>query len=279
MDAAIAQVAAIVANGNAWLAGDLEAGARVEGGSTFQYVRAMRFERQAGGAAPATLAVDADLGSWYRRLPDWGVTALWFEPRPLAVPTAPPHILAAFTNGSRPSIVTEGAARDRWISTWSIDRAPTETDRRVWTVNSIGRPDLANLARRPGVAEATANLEKIVRAARDLATRLDWTFWARWFDGALAAAAEAQPHTTYHDDVLPPTAELDRRRLFTLAAKSYVFGGMGTWNDIGPPPEDDAANAEYDRITPALYTAILEGIAAAVNPSAVLTSPTEAANR
>ena len=222
MDGTIAQVAAIVANGNAWLGGDQEAGARVESGTTFRFVRSMRFERQAGGPSPATLAVDTDLGSWFRRLPEWGVTALWFEPRPLAVPTAPPHILAAFANGSRPSIVTEGAARDRWISTWTIDRAPTETDRRVWTVNSIGRPDIANLAARPTVAEATTTLETIVRAARDLASRLEWTLWSGWFDGALAAAAQSDPHTTYHDDGLPPSAELDRHRLFSAAFRDAL---------------------------------------------------------
>ena len=33
-----------------------------------------------------------------------------------------------------------------------------------------------------------------------------------------------------------------------------------------PPPDDEAANAEYDRVTPALYAAILDAVAAAVNP-------------
>ena len=267
MDPALAQVAALVAHGNAALAGDAEAGARVAAGTTFQYVRAIRFELQEGSPPTATTQAEADPAGWFRRLPEWGVTALWFDPRPLAVPTLAPHLLAAWANGSRASIVTEGAEpRLRWIASSTVDRAPTETDKRVWTIRCVGRPDVANLAPRPTTTEAAASLESVVRAARDLALRIEETFWAGQLDRALAALADDEPTTKYHADVLPPGAELDRRRLLVAALRAYVFGGMGTWNDIGPPPDDDEANAEYDRVTPLLYAAVLDALAAAVNP-------------
>ncbi|HVF20944.1 MAG TPA: hypothetical protein VNA14_11990 [Mycobacteriales bacterium] len=266
MDQAIAQVAALVAHGNAMLAGDAAAGQPIEEGTTFRYVRQLRFEWQ-DGSPPVTTHAEAGADGWFRRLAESGVTALWLDPRPLAVPTLAPHLLAAWANGSRTSIVTEGIEpRQRWIASSRVDRAPTETDKRVWTITCVGRPDIANLAPRPTIAEATAGLETIVRAARELARRMDATFWGGQFDGALARLTDDDPGTTYHDDVLPPSAELDRRRLFTAAVGAYVFGGMGTWNDIGPPPDDDEANAEYDRVTPALYAAVLDAVAAAVNP-------------
>lgn len=268
MDVAVAQVAALVAHGNAALAGDDEAGARVEAGSAFQFVRSIRFERQEG-VPPVTTHVDQRVDGWFRRLREWGVTALWVDPRPLAVPTLAPHLLAAWTNGSRASVVTEGdAPRHRWISSSTLERVPTETDKRVWAIQCTGRPDLADLAPRRSIAEVTSHLETVVRAARDLAVRMEESFWATWFDRALARLGDDEPATSYHDDVLPPSAELDRRRLFAAAVGAYVFGGMGTWNDIGPAPDDEEANAEYDRVTPALYAAILESIAAAVNPRA-----------
>lgn len=261
------QLAALVAHGNAALAGDAEAGVRVDAGPTFQYVREIQFEQQEG-SPPATTYAGSGARGWFRHLAESGVTALWLDSRPLAVPTLAPHLLAAWANGSRASIVTEGVEpRLRWIASSSVDRAPTETDKRVWTVRCIGRPDVANLAPRPTIAEATAVLEAAARAVRDLARRIDETFWAGYLDRALARlAGDDDAATPYHDDVLPPSAELDRRRLLAGAAGAYVFGGMGTWNDTGPPPDDDEANAEYDRVTPALYSAILDAVAAAVNP-------------
>jgi hypothetical protein len=266
VDAAVAQLAALVAQGNAALAGDAEAGARVEAGSTFRYVRAVRFERQEGSPPVTTHAEDSAAG-WFRQLAEWGVTALWLDPRPLAVPTLAPHLLAAWTNGSRVSIVTEGAEpRLRWIASRHVDRVPTEADERVWAVHCVGRPDIADLAPRPTIPEAAAALEALVRAARELARRMDETFWGGQLERALARLTDDDPATKHHDDVLPPSAELDRRRLFAAAVGAYVFGGMGTWNDIGPPPDDEEANAEYDRVTPALYAAVLDAVAAAVNP-------------
>ena len=266
MDAAVAQLAALVAHGNAALAGDAEAGSRVTAGSTFRYVREVRFERQEG-SPPATTHVDADASGWYRHLAEWGVTALWLDPRPLAVPTLAPHLLAAWANGSRVSIVTEGVEpRQRWIASSTVDRAPTAEDERVWAIHCVGRPDIAHLAPRPTIPEATAELETLVRAARELARRMDETFWGGQLERALDRLTDDSPATKHHDDVLPPSAELDRRRLFAAAVGAYVFGGMGTWNDVGPPPDDEEANAEYDRVTPALYAAVLDAVAAAVNP-------------
>ena len=102
-------------------------------------------------------------------------------------------------------------------------------------------------------------------SVRDFAARVGLSYWAKVFDRALAKNASDDPQVAYHVDVLPPTAELDRRRLFALAVTSFVFGGMGSWNDTGPPSEADVP--EYDRLTEALYAGVLEGVATAVNPA------------
>jgi len=262
MDGQVAQVAALVAHGSAWLAGDREGAVRVERGSTFQYVRSVRFQREVG-QPPAPATTDDDVSGWFGRFEAWGVTALWMDPRPLAIPTFPAHVLAAFANASRASIVAEGRERVRWISTWTVDRARTPTDKRIWTVETIGRDDLANLGPRPSIGAVTEALAERVGAARDLAQRWGETFWAGQFERALAVGSSDQPRAQFHDDVLPPGAELDRRRLFAMASSAWVFGGMGSWNDIGPPAGDEG---EYRAVTETLYAAVLDAVAAAVNP-------------
>jgi hypothetical protein len=48
-----------------------------------------------------------------------------------------------------------------------------------------------------------------------------------------------------------------------MASQAWVFGGMGSWNDLGFP--DAADNDRYRAVTAGLYDAVLGAIAAAAN--------------
>ena len=49
-----------------------------------------------------------------------------------------------------------------------------------------------------------------------------------------------------------------------MAAASWVFGGMGSWNDIGFVPDDPMA-PEYESVSADLYSAVLAALGAAAN--------------
>lgn len=94
-------------------------------------------------------------------------------------------------------------------------------------------------------------------ARADIAT----TNWQAVFDGALQALDSAEPPPS---DSLPDTGfGLEARQLMASATRAYVFGGMGSWNDLGW--EDAARNAEYNRVSGALYAAVKSAIGAASN--------------
>jgi hypothetical protein len=88
--------------------------------------------------------------------------------------------------------------------------------------------------------------------------------WAEWFGVALQRASESRTVFEYHPDILPPKGYTEpARRLLSACEKAWAFGGMGSWNDIGF--EDPDLEARYRAVTPVLFSAVLLGVAAAVN--------------
>jgi hypothetical protein len=64
-------------------------------------------------------------------------------------------------------------------------------------------------------------------------------------------------------DVLPHDYPADARRLADASTAAWVFGGMGSWNDLGfSSPEEEQ---QYEDLTRDLYGAVINGLVAAVN--------------
>lgn len=265
MDGQLAQLAALVAHGNEWLAGDRRHPSTVAAGSTFQYVNQVTFSLTSGRFLRRTVTAD-DPGAWLQGCADRGVTSLWLDPRPNEPGPLPAHIAAAFANSSRCSILATGSTHERWVAGWTVGPAGAP-DNRIWDVFYVGSADESRLGPVPDIDTAHDRLLAAVSATRDLADRLGWRDWAHWFDEVVAAGAATRPTARFHDDALPMSAVLPRRQLFVIASGSYVFGGMGSWNDLAVP--DPESEDQYQRTSAELYTAVLQAVAAAVNPAGV----------
>ena len=83
--------------------------------------------------------------------------------------------------------------------------------------------------------------------------------WPAWFERALADDAEVP----YYRDLLPAGYTSEARLLAAMAVKAWVFGGMGSWNDVYFG--DQEAAAEYAAISRNLYSTLLRALVASVN--------------
>jgi len=82
--------------------------------------------------------------------------------------------------------------------------------------------------------------------------------------GALKLGDAPDPVPPYHPDMFPPTAYgRPARRLLAMATRADVFGGMGSWNDLGFEPGE--ATREYEEISAELYATVAAAFVAAVN--------------
>lgn len=153
-----------------------------------------------------------------------------------------------------------------WLSRWEVwnQNAP---ERRIWRV-SYGR--VGEIQNRQ---LAAVDLESVAARLQSALTEIH-TFSEKHgcggFTECFARAIEtldsnAKARHGYHKDlgvdgVTPPLAI----GLLDACQSAWVFGGMGSWNDMG---FDGAEQSEYDRVSEQLFAVLNEAIQSAANSS------------
>lgn len=264
MNGELAQVICLASQGSSWLSrgGHSEPPALERENSTFQFVGSIGFHLPAGLSAQEFRA--DTVTDWLRQLRDRQAARLW-----LVIPEAKPvtdlgqpvdeHMLAGFANAGRWSLVaTGGREAEVWRASWTIgDRdAPGH---RIWSVRYEGVYADRVAPQRPDLRGATAQLTVALEVAHDFAIRHAVDTWPEWFERALTVSDEIP----YHPDMLSPACTSEARHLAAMAAQAWVFGGMGSWNDVFF--EDNAAASEYEAVSRNLYSTVLQALVASVN--------------
>ncbi|MBO1740800.1 hypothetical protein JNB50_18965 [Leifsonia sp. TF02-11] len=113
----------------------------------------------------------------------------------------------------------------------------------------------------PPSSSARDDLRAALDAIKGFAERdVDIAEWASWFTEALGLLDAPEPAIPYNPDLAPEGLPLESRQLLAAAVKSWVFGGMGSWNDLAY--SDAARGAEYDQRTDELYRSVLAALIA-----------------
>lgn len=193
-----------------------------------------------------------------------GVTALaLFNPTQTTGELAAP-IATSFANEVPRGVVADGEARTLWSSNWETggtDQPPGE----IWrvTMTSYGLAPLPAAPLRT-VDDARASLHEAVEAARTFATENNLDGWVDWFGTALAVSMSPDPEVPYNPDIAPAGwLSLEQQQLLASAVQSWVFGGMGSWNDIWF--EDESQSDRYREVTERLYRAVIAALVAVTN--------------
>ena len=165
--------------------------------------------------------------------------------------------LVAFAGAGTWSLLATGRTNEVWRAFWEVAdlHAP---DQRIWRVGyrgaTIGEPVEPPAAGRGRGRRAAARRDRRRRGVRRLRTAT--AEWASVFDTALQGGTDADR------DLLPAAYPRPRAILCATASAAWVFGGMGSWNDLtfqGPLRE------RYERVSEDLYLAALDALVAATN--------------
>jgi hypothetical protein len=134
-------------------------------------------------------------------------------------------------------------------------------DRKIWLTTYVLLGET-----QPGAME-TAELGPALAKLRDVLPRIEafahregYDNFADCFARALAAldgGLEAPDQSD--DDVRYTVMGPDQRRIRRAIDSAWVFGGMGSWNDIS------GAGPEYDQLSESLFAALNEAICALAN--------------
>jgi len=271
----IAQAAALTIYGNDRLAGH----ARPDfwpGASVFKHCKDVRF---------VTLANDrprfvetpfaADPVAWLTAMRDRGLRCLRLHYFPGNHPLMNDRMSVAFAGGGGRWLI-EAVNGDRaalWEAKWSIgDRK--DPDRKIWMV-SYGRV-LADAAPIPLELRALVSLKTELKsalaraeafAARQHSEGYDLVGFAAAFREAEQVLSSATPLSgRFHGDLAPSAAiPLEAKQLMAATEAGWVFGGMGSWNDLGFQGQE---GQEYNELSDHLFDLMIEAIVTAVNASA-----------
>jgi hypothetical protein len=232
---------AVAARGSAWL----RDGGAPPALEDFAFVREVRFVDPDGRERPPA--------EWFEARRRDGAERIWLilERRPPASDLAAPHQLAGFVGaGNWVLLAGTGVWRGQWRVGW-----PDAPDRRIWAVGYRGIEIEPLAPARPDLAETERSLRSILTDARDFCLVNDEDMWAGVFANALAADGSSRP--------LPGAFGPDAQRLMEMASRAWVFGGMGSFNDLGF--DTDEANRAYDLVSSHLYGNVLAACVAATN--------------
>jgi hypothetical protein len=262
----LANVIALALHGSAWLAKTSAPLPELEStNSTFQYVARVQYELPERRWRRTRLL--AGSGAWLSWLRKSGAERLWLVfPPDTAEGDVPAYISAGFAGSRRWGVLASGGRPTVWVPGWEVgdQGAP---DNRIWNVAFAGSeyghfPEPV----RPSILDSAEALRLAVVDARDFAHSHNLQFWADRFDEAIRRGEAADPEIPFHPDIAPRSAvSTDVLRLLAMASASWVFGGMGSWNDLWL--DDPAAGDRYKDVSERLYDALLGAFAAATNSS------------
>jgi YD repeat-containing protein len=170
-----------------------------------------------------------------------------------------------FANGG-PVFVAQivGNPVESWYGQWAVTDESSAA-RRIWSVtyNNIGGMS-AQIDTKSNVVVRTA-LAEVLRDALEFNGRQNMGF-ERAFLAAQNALSDPSPHIDlYNRDMLPDgLLALESLQIFACATKAWVFGAMGSWNDVW----FEGHEAEtYRELSDRLFAAIIDGLMTATNSS------------
>ncbi|MDX6439374.1 MAG: hypothetical protein QOF45_1957 [Gaiellaceae bacterium] len=185
----------------------------------------------------------------------------------LVIPAVTDHNLVGFANaGPGAILVTLRGSAEVWTGSWEVI-SPQPSDDRIWTVSYESMPaSLGDVAVGSGsVDDAMDELRAVLGDAADFAVSdPGLRNFAKWLRDAVGLLDDPHPTAPYHPDMLPDVGySLESRRLLAASTRAWVFGGLGSWNDVYL--EDESIGTEYERISSRLWQAVLGGLESAVN--------------
>ncbi|WP_374626443.1 hypothetical protein [Pandoraea sp.] len=275
MQGTIAQIVALVLEGNAVLRDVDSPGMGMEhSANTFcEFVHFVDLDKTPTGWSERQIA--ADPTAWFRYLKEHGFIELRMSHGPSNDPnvdgvTVTDRMLVGFVGGGGVWSVQANKpnSSDYWAARWVVGDQQS-ADRRIWRV-TYGRV----AGNRPPSEIEQVDLQSLRDQFCDVLMRVEAFATQKGLDGFAACfargledlSAESPIHGFHKEFANSSLISRDAIQLLSAAQSSWVFGGMGSWNDLGFDGEDQAT---YESLSEALYRISNRAIVAATNTSAM----------
>ncbi len=265
MNGEIEQLISLSSAANGVVAGGIEPSDYYPGNSSFGFCNAVTFVDLERGPSGAYREIERHPSpvEWLDSLKRAAGCSVWLGYGATNRPDVQDHMLAGFTGGggSWSLMVAADNLTERWIGRWEVTDAEA-SDRRSWKVTYGCTDRVEGPVPRPDV-HLDATVDRLRRVLQDIhafSASHDQEGWADIFQKALMSL------DTTTKPRLPGKMKLvcfDRypelaRRLLGAAYTAWVFGGMGSWNDLYF--EEERVFKLYQTLSAELYAAVCEAL-------------------
>jgi hypothetical protein len=267
MNGPIAQIVALTCYGNAFLGGHSVSGF-LGTNSTCQFCDRVTFVKVVKPllvGKPKEVEVAKNPEEWFSYLKKRDARAIRLVRQAQNDPQIPDRMAAGFVGGGGTWIMEVLLPEERsefWQARWQVwnQKAP---DRRIWRV-TYGRVAEAKskLYRGPDLEATEARLLKAIGEIHAFSERQNCGGFTNCFSQAISSLTTTERHG-YHNDLSPPDLLTTRASAILDASQTaWVFGGMGSWNDMSFEGED---GKKYDEVSEQLFQTLSDAICVAVN--------------
>ena len=270
MTGTLAQIIALTTYGNAYVKNGTIPDNFSTANTTFQFCNKIdfwEFRKRFFFSKPKEEVIAGDPAEWFEYLKAGGCRhlRLYFE-HSKDQSQIKDYKMSGFVGGGGTWFIE--AIYDKYSNYWTNRWQANEkaTDNKVWTVSYgtiLTRQRTINLQiDNEGIK---SRLRQTLAEIADFAFKQDLQDWGERFETAKIILESASPEENYyHKDLIPlDNYSLTAKQVLFSAGSAWVFGGMGSWNDLGFESKED--NDTYDRLSEQLYSDINEAIIATVN--------------
>jgi hypothetical protein len=263
MNGEIALSLSLVAYANAFLQGEDVAFDRNH--STAKFCKFIEFIEIPGGVDSLTdrIILAEDPISWFRLLKKQGVEYVLLHYYSSENSVLSDRISSTFSGGGGRWVIeaVKDNASDLWEAGWLVGSSKGD---RIWEVYYIlfskdcNRPDYDY----PAMDEVYEILRQCLNEIYNFAlSHVSTAHFAKYYQQCIEFLSSENPFENF--DILPDGYILRAQQLVRACYTSWLFGGMGSWNDI--VFEDDITQQMYNKVSDNLYIAICIAIVVAVN--------------
>jgi hypothetical protein len=264
----VAQLLSLVSYGNEFIIKGVLPSTYFPENSVFQFDKEVRFktnkEKFWGGKKEINLSHPLE---WFKFLKEDGCLELKAFFQYSGQKNAKDYKLAGMVGGGGTWFVQSIYKNhcDLWYAHWEVGNQ-NDPERKMWLVNYEAVLRKQEIRKQQFLLNPIKEeLEKTLKQIEAFARENEQDMWAQHFKEALETLNSDNPHKNfYHQDlILLKNYSLLAQQVLYGAANAWVFGGMGSWNDIGF--EDKEKNETYEKLSEELYDGMVKGLVGAIN--------------
>jgi hypothetical protein len=238
--------------------------------TVFRFCKDVRFQTLHGDPdAPGERLFAVSPTQWMSRLADAGTVGLLIHHVAGDDPQISDRLSVGLVGGGRRWLIEtrQRHQSDIWEARWDVGTRD-DPDRKIWNVAyyRVG----SSVAHMPLQVRSLPLLQRDLRITLSgieaFASRNQLTGFAKNFRDAIDILASEEPLSGVHHSDLAPTAgtSLEAKQLLGAVQAAWVFGGMGSWNDLGFKGQDQH---DYEQLSDELFSLLNQATCSAVNSS------------